>query len=155
VDRPVQLRCEIINPPFVEPEFRVSIQLVILVKALDGGGIPRPPDTERTKPKFYMRLFFFDFSVKSFDENIHRVSSPVAARKFTTTSHISITTRGIREVFIVVIGRIRVEVIVKMNTVYIISFYKIHYNSCRMILCSLLRRIEPPVTFFQVNRQFR
>ena len=57
--------------------------------------------------------------------------------------------------FVIVEGRVRIEIILKMNTIDIVSADDVHDHVIGMILCPLQARVHPPESLFKLDNQVR
>jgi len=82
VDWPVKLRRVIVNPSLVEPELRICVECLVLVKAAaDGRRIVRLPYPEGAEPEPDPWLLGLDALIEPFDKGIYCLPAPVGARK--------------------------------------------------------------------------
>src|SRR5690606_16607628 len=89
------------------------------------------------------------------DKGIDAFPAPISPGKQAAAILVLFPTGTIRKIFIVIIGGIWVEIIIKMNPVNIIALYDIHYYVYAVILRFFQRRIKPPVTLLKRYHQFR
>src|SRR5688500_14267194 len=77
LNRPVQLRREVVEPSFHQPFARVSINLLVRVEALDRRGIPWPPNAERAHAELDAGLRPLDGAVEISHEDVDVAAAPV------------------------------------------------------------------------------
>lgn len=77
IDGPVELRSEVINPPFLEPQPSIGEQAIISIEAADSGWVIGPPDAERADAHFDPGFDFVNGSVERFYEKVNISPAPV------------------------------------------------------------------------------
>src|SRR5688572_21288487 len=78
-DGPVQLRREVVEPPFDEPAPRVREEHVVGVEPANGFRKSGPPDAERTDAELHPRLGGLDADIERLDQQVHVATAPVVA----------------------------------------------------------------------------
>ena len=79
VDRPVELRGEVVDPAALEPRARVRRDLLVRVESLHLRGAPRPPDPEGADAHAHVLLHGFHLVVKALHEPFDVPPAPVLA----------------------------------------------------------------------------
>src|SRR5215471_15094506 len=115
VNRPIQLRCEVIDPAINQPLPRVSEQLVVSVIALNGRRIVWTPNAEGADSEFYPWLDCLDLLINSMNESVDVLAAPIFAAQFPSGS-IALPTGGVGKFHILagtVLLRVGVKIIVE------------------------------------------
>ena len=127
-DFPVNLRNIIINPAFTRPEQNISIQIVIILQAI---GITSQRvtflitiDSERTDSELYPRLHPPNGFVQFLNQHIHITTSPV--RLVSKASAITGKTCVIGKIDS--LNRIRIEIVIHVDSVHIIAGHNIRHD---------------------------
>ena len=139
---PIDLRRTVINEAIVNPEENICIEIIVVLKTeslrSNRRVFPVAIDTERRNAELHPRLDTMDGFTQLLDEPAHIISSPIA--DITESARIGCIHLLIRN--LLASYRIRIEVIVDMKPIDIITVHNIssHLTS---IICSLLKcRIE-------------
>src|SRR6185436_9812988 len=100
VDRPIELRREIVSPSIQHPLSGVAVQLGVGVKRVAGSfrWITRTPDAERADSEFHPWLRFLDPDVYLVDQAVDVGAAPVVARESSTRAHVLPPTRGVGKI---------------------------------------------------------
>jgi len=127
-DFPVNLRNIIINPAFTRPKQNISIQIVIILQAI---GITSQRvtflitiDSERTDSELYPRLHPPNGFVQFLNQHIHITTSPV--RLVSKASAITGKTCVIGKIDS--LNRIRIEIVIHVDSVHIIAGHNIRHD---------------------------
>ena len=132
-DFPIYLRNIIIDPAFACPQQDISIQIIIILQTI----CLTPQrisafitiNAERTDPELYPRFYFTHSLMYLFDKDVHIAATPVGfVRK---TSSVTGETVIIGEIFPG--NRIRIEVIVHMDGIHIITGNDIGNHHANML----------------------
>lgn len=84
-----------------------------------------------------------DFIVKSFDDLIHIRPAPICAGKGAAGISVLIPGFVIRKVPAAVVFFIRIEIIVDMHRIDVVTFYQIFNDTGDMVLYPFIRRVHP------------
>ena len=139
---PIDLRHAVIDEAIVYPEENIGIEIIVVLKTeslrTNRRVFPVAIDTERRNTELHPRLDTMDGFPQLLDKAAHIVSSPVA--DVAETARIGCIHLLIRN--LLASYRIRIEVVVDMKTVDIITAHDIS-SHLTGIICSLLEsRIE-------------
>ena len=139
---PINLRHTVIDEAIVYPEENISIEIIVVLKSEGLGAnwrvFPVAIDTERRNAELHPRLDTMDGFTQLLDEAAHIVSSPVA--DVTESARIGSIHLLIRN--LLACYRIRIEVVVDMKTVDIITAHDISSHLTGIIGSLLESRIE-------------
>ena len=115
--RPIQLGREVIDPAFIHPSERVGEQFVVLVYAsFDVWWRALGVDTERADAKFYLWSHAVDCVIEFPNECVDVVATPVGFGKRAARFFVGSVSFIIREFWKAGFrGRIRVEIVIKMD----------------------------------------
>ena len=99
IDRPIQLRSQIVQPAVAQPEFDICIQLVVLAEAGDAGGATlRTAETERADAELNPALFSMNAFMQALDQRVDILPAPVGARQGATAGEIVVPGRFIGKI---------------------------------------------------------
>ena len=127
-DLPIQLRYIVVHPSLVHPEKDIGIEIIVVLQAIGittvGIVLLVTVDAERRNAELHPRLVLVDGVAELTDEEVHVIAAPVA---FVGESP-GITTEQL------VVGngltgsRIRIEVIVDMQPIHIITTHDVAHH---------------------------
>ena len=139
---PVNLRNIIINPSFTCPKEYIGIKIIIVLQTIGVASqwiaLLITINTERTDTKLHPRLDATNRFVKLLYQHIHITTTPICL--IGETSTITGETCIIRK--IQSINRIRIEIIIHVNSIYIITRHNIGHNFTDMLPAFGKCRIE-------------
>ena len=139
---PIDLRHAVIDEAIVYPEENIGIEIIVVLKAEGLGSdwrvFPVAIDTERRNTELDPRLDTMDGFAQLLDEAAHIVSSPVA--DITESARIGCIHLLIRN--LLACYRIRIEVVVDMEAINIITAHDISSHLTGIIGSLLESRIE-------------
>lgn len=145
VDRPVELRREIVEPSLVQPLFRVAVKRFVRVHSDDARRVSRAPDSKRRHAEIHVTVVVLDEIVRVANQLVDVFSSPVVAVHFPAVVDVFRESSFIRKSLVVVVRRIRVEVIVVVESVDVVAIQNVADDSFCVRLDLFRAWIEPDV----------
>src|SRR5674476_1191191 len=134
-DGPVELRCEVIDPPLAQPLPGVAVELLVGIEAFDLLGISRSPDAERTDAHLHPRFDRLRALVYLLDQRVYAVPAPVVARKPATLLCICGVARRIGErncdAVLSDLG-VRIEVVVDVDAIHVVTLHDVEHYAQRL-----------------------
>jgi hypothetical protein len=134
---------------------RVGVEIVVLVDAgFYSSRNARARYTERTDAELYILLDLLDSSIKVLDKVVTVFASPITSAQPATSLQVSTPacTVGKIDLFLVaVINRVRVKVVIEVDSVDVVAFHNIEDNGQRMLLNNFLTGVHPLVSVIGLN----
>src|SRR5690625_810560 len=137
----VELGSKIVQPSLSQPVTGIGIEIFISIKSCSVFRVTGTPDSKWADPELYIRLDLLDPDGELTDQLVYILSSPIRSGKLISIFLCSFPTLPVREISTVCIGGIRIEVVIKMNTVYIVAFNDIQNH----LYCMLPRLFIPGI----------
>ena len=151
---PIYLRNVIVYPTFVHPQQDIGIQIIVILQSSSFATFRRCSlvtiYSERRNTELYPRLALTNCLMKFFDKYIYIVSSPLISVGKSTT--ICSEAYVIRKIFSRI--RIRIEIIIHMNGIYVISVYDVAHNLAYILSVVWKSWIEIKLSSI-LHKQFR
>ena len=156
---PINLRNVIINPSFTCPKQYVGIKIIIVLQTICVAAqricFLIAVNTERADSELHPRLDAPYCFMKFLDQDIHVATTPV--RLITETASVTGKARIVREIDS--LDRIRIEIIVHVDSIYIVTGYNIGNNLADMLTAfgkcrikiDLITISDKPFRMFMIN----
>ena len=153
VHRPVQLRRQVVDPPALEPQLRVGVDLRVRIQPFDLRRVVRAPDAERTDSHLCRRADRLHRAVEIADEAVDVVAAPVVERQPPSFRAIALVGRCIRKIDVGL--RIGIEVVVEVDAVHGVAADHVCYHVEGALLHALVTGIHPHVLAVPVGVRCR
>src|SRR5690625_5115834 len=140
---PIKLWRIIIDPAFVEPKLRVGVKGFVLIHSCNSFRMTGAPDSERTDSDFYQWTLLLDLAVKTFNEIIYVLSSPIASGEIATGFLIFFPRAIVGKIGTASIRSIRIKVVIDVNAIDIVTFGDVENHIEGHPFCLLFCRIGP------------
>ena len=127
-DLPIQLRYIVVHPSLVHPEKDIGIEIVVVLQAIGITTIrivlPIAVDAERRNAELHPRLVLVDGVAELTDEEVHVIAAPVAfvGESPGVATEQLVVGNGLTG------SRIRIEVIVDMQPIHIITAHDVAHH---------------------------
>ena len=156
---PINLRNIIINPSFTCPKQYVGIEIIIVLQSVCIAAqricFLITVNTERTDTELHPRLYAPNGFMKFLYQNVYIATTPVCL--VVETASVTGKARIIRKIDS--LDRIRIKIVVHVDSIYIVAGYNIGNNLADMLTAFGKRRIEinliaisdKPFRMFMIN----
>src|SRR5438093_1355113 len=146
LDRPVELRREVISPTVLKPQTRVGVELVVGIQTSDLFWKSRPPNSKGTDPKLHIGLLGLDPRVERVHEFVHILPSPFGSAQTSAASQVLLPISfvgKVDEIAARILLFVRIKVVVNVHAVDVVPADNVDHDGKRMLLRGPVARIEP------------
>lgn len=129
---PIELRRQIVEPAVLQPILRVGVDLIVRIEADYAGRVARTPYAKRANTELYQRFDRLDTIVHVPHQAVDVVAAPIGQSQLASRAHVLTVELRVWKRDRTV--RIRVKVVVNMDSVYVITSHDVVHNRQNVIL---------------------